>query len=70
MGSLGTCLHWDCSVRGDPTNITPCARNTYAQNEILSLLIIHIIPRHQIYVAIDNPLFIPYVSCLATSSYL
>jgi hypothetical protein len=35
-----------------------------------SLLIIHIIPSHQIYVAIDNPSLVPSVSCLASSSYL
>jgi len=35
-----------------------------------SLLIIHIIPSHQIYVAVDNPLLVPSVSCLTSSSYL
>jgi hypothetical protein len=35
-----------------------------------SLLIIHIIPSRQIYVAIDNPSFIPSVSGLTTSTYL
>jgi hypothetical protein len=35
-----------------------------------SLLIIHIIPSRQIYVAIDNPSLVPSVSCLTSSSYL
>jgi len=35
-----------------------------------SLLIIYIIPSRKIYVAIDNPLLVPAVSCLITSSYL
>jgi hypothetical protein len=34
-----------------------------------SLLIIHIIPSCQIYVAIDNPSLVLSVSCLTTSSY-
>ena len=35
-----------------------------------SLLIIHIIPSRQIYVAIDNPSLVPSVYCLTSSSYL
>jgi len=35
-----------------------------------SLLIIHIIPSRQIYVAIDNPSLVPSVSWLTSSSYL
>jgi hypothetical protein len=60
----------DCKVMGDTGNISPRVPSTCAQNAILSLLIIHIIPHRQIYVAIDNPLFVPSVSCLTTSSYL
>jgi len=37
--------------------------------QTLSFQIIHIIPSHQIYVAIDNPSLVPSVSCLTTSSY-
>ena len=47
-----------------------CVPSTGAQNPILSLLIIHIIPNRQIYVAIDNPSLVPSVSSLTTSSYL
>jgi len=54
---------------GDTATISPRVPSTFAQNAILSLLIIHIIPSRQIYVAIDNPLFVPSVSCLITSSY-
>jgi hypothetical protein len=59
-----------CKVMGDAANISPHVSSTCVQNAILSLLIIHIIPSRQIYVAIDNPSFIPSVSCLTTSSYL
>jgi len=55
---------------GDTANISPRIPSTCAQNAILSLLITHIIRSHQIYVAIDNPSFVPSVSCLTTSSYL
>jgi len=60
----------DCKVMGDTAKISPRVPSTCAQNAILSLLIIHIIPSRQIYVAIDNPLLVPSVSCLTTSSYL
>jgi len=60
----------DCKAMGDAAKISPRVPSTCAQNAILSLLIIHIIPSRQIYVAIDNPLFVPSVSCLTTSSYL
>jgi hypothetical protein len=60
----------DCKAMGDAAKISPRVPSTYAYNAILSLLIIHIIPSRQIYVAIDNPSFIPSVSCLTTSSYL
>jgi len=48
----------------------PRIPSTCAQNAILSVLIILIIPSRQIYVAIDNPSLVPSVSCLTTSSYL
>jgi len=70
MGSLGTHLHRDCNAMGDAVKISPCVPSTCAQNAILSLLIIHIIPSRQIYVAIDNPLLIPSISCLTSSHYL
>jgi len=55
---------------GDAVKISPRVPSTCGQNAILSLLIIHIIPTGQIYVAIDNPSLVPSVSCLTTSSYL
>jgi len=55
---------------GDAAKISPRIPSTCAQNAILSLLIIHIIPSGQIYVAFDNPSLVPSVSCLTTSSYL
>ena len=70
MGSLGTRLHPDCNAMGDVVKVSLRIPTTCAQNAILSLLIIHIIPKRQIYVAIDNPSLVPSVSCLTTSSYL
>jgi len=55
---------------GEAAKISPRIPSTYAQNAFLCLLIIHIIPSCQIYVDIDNSLLVPFVSCLATSSYL
>jgi hypothetical protein len=60
----------DCNAMRDAANISPRVPSTSAQNAFLSLLIKHIIPSGQIYVAIDNPSFVPSVSCLTTSSYL
>ena len=60
----------DCKAMGDAAKISPRVPSTCAQNAILSLLIIHIIPSRQIYVAIDNPSFVPSVSCPTTSSYV
>jgi hypothetical protein len=60
----------ECKAMGEAGNIAPRVPSTCAHNAILSLLIIHIIPRRQSYVAIDNPSFIPSVSCLTTRSYL
>jgi hypothetical protein len=70
MGSLGTRLNRDCKAMADAANISPRVSSTCAQIAILSSLIIHIIPSHQIYVAIDDPLLVLSVSCLTTSSYL
>jgi hypothetical protein len=70
MGSLGTRMHLDCNAMGDVAKISPRVPSTCAQDAILSLLIIHIIPSRQIYVAIDNPSLVPSISCLGTSSYL
>jgi hypothetical protein len=55
---------------GDAAKISPRVPSVCAKNVILSLLIIHIIPSRQIYVAIGNPSLVPSVSGLTTSSYL
>ena len=55
---------------GDAAKTLPHVPSTHVQHAILSLLIIHIIPSRQIYVAIDNPSLVLSVSCLTTSSYL
>jgi len=55
---------------GEAVKISPQVPSTCAQNAILCLLIIHIIPGRQICLAIDNPSHVPSVSCLTTSSYL
>jgi len=55
---------------GDAAIITPRFPSTCAQNSIVPLLIIHIIPSPQIYLAIENPLLVPSVTCLATVNYL
>jgi hypothetical protein len=55
---------------GGVAKISPCVPSTCAQNAILSLLIINIIPSRQIYEAIDNPSLVPSVSCCTTSRYL
>ena len=70
MASLGMRLHRDCNAMGDAAKIYPHVPSTCAHIAILSLLIIHIIPSCQIYVAIDNPSLVPSVSCLTTSRYL
>jgi len=67
---LSLLIIWDCKAMGDAAKISSRIPSTCAQNAILSLLIIHIIPSRQIYVAIDNPSFVPSVFCLTTSSYL
>jgi hypothetical protein len=60
----------DCKAMGDVVKISPRVPSTCVQNAIFCLLITHIIPSRQIYVAIENPLLVPSVSCLTTSSYL
>jgi hypothetical protein len=50
--------------------ISPRVHSTCAQNAILSLLTVHIIPSRQIYVPVDNPSLILSVSYLTTSSGL
>ena len=54
----------------DVEKISPCVPSTCAQNAILSLLIIHIIPNDQTYMAIDNPSLVQSVFSLTTRSYL
>jgi len=67
-------VHWVhvCTyiAMGDAAKIPPRVPSTCVQNEILSLLCIHVIPNRQIYVAMDNPSLVQSVSCLNTSSYL
>jgi len=70
MDSLGTRMDLECTVRGDVAKISPRVPSTCAQNAILSLLIIHIIPTRQIYVAIDISSLVLSISSLTTSSYL
>ena len=70
MGSMGTHLHRDFNTIGDAEKTSPHNPSTRAPNAILALDVIHIIPCRQIHVAIDNPSFIPSISCLTTSSYL
>jgi len=54
---------------GDDAKISLPVPSTCIQNAIHFVLIIHIIPSLQIYVAIDNPLLVPSVCSLTTSSY-
>jgi len=60
----------DCKTMGDARNISSSVPSTCMENAIPSFLMIHIIPSRQIYIAIDNPLCVPSVSCRATSRYL
>jgi len=63
-------VHWvharSWIAMGDAAKISPHVPSTCAQNAILSLLIIHIIPSRQIYV---NPLLVASISGLTISSY-
>jgi len=70
LGSSCTRLHHDFNAMGDAAKTSPHVPSTCAQNAIPSLLIIHIVPSRQIYVAIENPSRIPSISCLTTSSNL
>ena len=70
MDSFGTRLHRDCNAMGHPVETSPCIPSTSAHNAILSVLLIHIIPSHQIYEANDNPSLVPSIPCLTTTSYL
>ena len=70
MCSLGMHLHRDCKAIGDAAKGSRPVAFTCVENAILSLLIIHIIPSYQIYVAIENPSLVPSVSCDTTISYL
>ena len=70
MSALGPRLHWDCNGIGDAVKISPRIPSTCVQNAIHLVIIIHIIPSRQIYVDINNSLFIPSVSCLTTCSYV
>jgi len=69
MGSFGMRLHRDCNAMGNGVKTLPRINSTSARNAILSLVIIHIIPSHQIYVTIHNPSLVPSIFCLTTSSY-
>jgi len=70
MGSLGMRLNRDCNAIGDTAKIPHRVPSTCAQNLNPSLLIIHIIPSSQMYVAIDNPSLVPSVTYHATRSIL
>jgi hypothetical protein len=67
-------VHWvhACiwNAMGDVAKTSPRVPSICAQNAILSLLIIHLIPSRKIYVAINNPSLVPSISCLTPSSYL
>jgi len=67
---LGMCLDRDWNAMGDIAKISPRVPFNCAQNAILSLLIIHVIPSRQIYVAFNNPSLILSVSCLNAGSFL
>jgi len=69
-GFIGHALASGLQWMGDIAKTSPRVPSTCAQNTILSLLIIHIIPTRQIYGAIDNPSLVPSVSCLTTRSYM
>jgi len=70
MSSLGMRLHWDCNVMGDAAKTSPPVPSTCAQNAILPLLIIRIIPSCQINVAIHIPSLIPSITYPTNNSYL
>jgi hypothetical protein len=57
----------DCNAMGDVGNISSRVPSTRTQSAIVSSLIIHIIPSHQVNVAIDNASFVPSIFCLFSS---
>jgi len=68
-------VHWVCACIGIAMQwvtlrISLLAFLLRARKMQFSLLIIHIIPSRQIYVAIDNPSLVPSVSCHTSSSLL
>jgi hypothetical protein len=69
MSSLGMRLHRNYNVMGDSTKTASCVPSTSMHNVILCILILHIVPNCHIYVAIDNPLLVPSVSCVNSCSY-
>ena len=69
MGVPGTHLHRYWNAMGDAVKTSPRVPSTCTENAILSLLIIHIIGGHLIYVAIDNPSLVLSISCLTSGSY-
>jgi hypothetical protein len=66
MSSFSTSLLPLCNTMANTARLFPRVPSTHAQNAILSLRIIHIIPSRQIYVAIDNPTLIPSISRFTT----
>ena len=70
MGSLGKRVHRDCNAMGEAVKISLGIPSIRAQNAIISLLIVHIIPSRQIYVAINYPLLFPSGCCLTSCSYI
>jgi hypothetical protein len=70
MGLLGTHLHWHCNSMGGSAKISPPVLSHGAQNEIISVLIIHTVRSHQISVAIDNQELVPSISSCTTHSDL
>src|SRR5258705_12790021 len=69
MGSSGMPWHHDCNPMGDVAKISASIPSTPPQNAILSLLIIHMIPSHQIYLAMAYPSLMLSICCLTTSRY-
>ena len=55
---------------GEVAKISPRVPSTYAHNAILSLLIVHIIPSHQINMGINNPSLVSFVFSFIPTSYI
>lgn len=62
--------HRNCNAMDDTVKITTWVSSASVPNEILCLLIMHIIPRGQIYVDINNRILVFFISCRTTSSSL